>query len=501
MAIDVAGPPSSQEAEILALSKGLVSLLEAAQRLSRQEQILQDRLQFAYEEYEKLAIKLPGNSSENIRLGCRALVDAPVNDRPAIDSIEWIRKAEKAGYLSSSAATLVSEGFKISESALHKADARNDQLPLKGCPVLGHSTRRGSMEHDFTTVGTKGNLRCPFSKDEPLPASTNTLLGVGETCAIDHLDPINAERNRDRATSTTRSVQSSGPLCPIRFLENHSPEELAEYFQKHKHEIPRSHSLCIRRYQNDPQSSRKLDAKYGNVINMVQGLGAYHKPYLSTPLEIEETAELLPSGSHSAERVEKWAEDVSINPTPEGPSPDGDQTYVEPGVERERESHFERSLRDVRVGESPSRPWGIHVPLSQEPVESADAFLTIPRADAEGNISHYDSPPTITKEEVPDVTSNGRLSALGQTSTYEVDTNVAEARLALEDDMDSSEQSKPSFSEELTAPQPPAGTTNPPPPMTSSQPKMVFNGPVFFGYTAEAAALLLESMATQHQAS
>ena len=59
---------------------------------------------------------------------------------------------------------------------------------------------------------------------------------------------------------------------------------------------------------------------------MIQGLGVKHKP-------------LLPSDDH--ERVEHWTE--TLLP--------------------ERDGHFERPLKEVRVGESPSRPWGISLPL------------------------------------------------------------------------------------------------------------------------------------------
>ena len=55
-------------------------------------------------------------------------------------------------------------------------------------------------------------------------------------------------------------------VCPIRFLDQHSPEEVATYFEKHKHELPRSHEVCVRRYQKNEEQIRKLDAKYGSPV-------------------------------------------------------------------------------------------------------------------------------------------------------------------------------------------------------------------------------------------
>ncbi|THC93750.1 hypothetical protein EYZ11_006758 [Aspergillus tanneri] len=136
----------------------------------------------------------------------------------------------------------------------------------------------------------------------------------------------------------------------------HSPEEVAEYVEKHKHEIPRSHAVCVQRYQKDSQSMRQLDAKYGNLISMIRGLSVKHQAFL--PKNGNSDAR---TSSSSAERVEKWAEDV------------GFKSDMEPSIkeeeesEEERKGHFDRPLREVRVGESPSRPWGIPVPFPPTP--------------------------------------------------------------------------------------------------------------------------------------
>jgi hypothetical protein len=142
------------------------------------------------------------------------------------------------------------------------------------------------------------------------------------------IDPITAKIQAEAPVDSTAK-------CPIRYLDQHSPEEVAQYFENHKHEIPRSHEICVKRYQTNTESIRQLDAKYGSLVNMIQGLGVKHKP-------------LLPTEDH--ERVENWAEKLSHD-------------------EEDREGHFERPLKEIRVGESPSRPWGISVPIDTPQAE------------------------------------------------------------------------------------------------------------------------------------
>src|SRR5205823_4094050 len=100
------------------------------------------------------------------------------------------------------------------------------------------------------------------------------------------------------------------------------------------------------------------DAKYGNLVSMIQGLGAMHQPLLPLEEEVNENAE--GKDDCSDERVQNWAKAVS--------AVDGGPDSL-PGGEAdvERQSHFDRPLKEIRVGESPSRPWGISVPIPDEP--------------------------------------------------------------------------------------------------------------------------------------
>ncbi|KAF3492205.1 uncharacterized protein GIQ15_01722 [Arthroderma uncinatum] len=498
--------------ELRALAKGFVALLEAAQKLTRQEQELQSRLQYTLNEYQKLASKLPEGSDNKLDITIGPTLDSTGPDDAATDNVEWVTSMEKAGYISPTETKNITESLEISTAALRKLEITQDPSTLRTCP-FGHGKRRTSMEHDFTTNGIKGTLGCPFNKSsKPLAAGEQTDIN-GESCENDE-DPIKLDKMGEGAPSTARSVHSSSARCPIRYLEDHSPEELAEYFENHKHEIPRSHSVCIRRYQNNPQTSRHIDAKYGDVVNMVKGLGEYHQPYLSTPHELDETGEVnagAVTGSSSVDRVEKWAEDVSNKTPPRtgSPSPEeaevtapvpGDQ-HASPGGDDEREGHFERPLRDVRVGESPSRPWGIHVPPEQP------AIYHPPE-------SHYDKPQEVEEDPTMLLPSQGRLSPLGQASTFgndaeaDADANITLGATAEEDLHPEPEIDEPSSHHAHSHQMPhtntqtntysvPRSNLSPDAPMahiSSPQPRMVFNGPVFFGYTAEAAALLLEKM-------
>ncbi|KAL2156939.1 hypothetical protein VTH06DRAFT_1874 [Thermothelomyces fergusii] len=214
------------------------------------------------------------------------------------------------------------------------------------------------LEKDFTVEGKKGALACPFSARgadqnggfrsgaERVDGSQDPA-GAADPTPHKSSDPICAAMLDDQAKPSL----SPPSKCPIRFLDKHSPEEIARYVETHKHAIPRSHEVCVRRYQRNEEQIKKLDAKYGNLVNMVKDLSQLHRPLM--PPSQDDVKE---AGKASSKRVEDWAQTVEAgNPVSEdGPSPP---------VEEEREARFDRPLRDVRVGESPSRPWGISVPL------------------------------------------------------------------------------------------------------------------------------------------
>ncbi|KAF2460195.1 hypothetical protein BDY21DRAFT_337765 [Lineolata rhizophorae] len=393
---------------------------------------------------------------------------------------------------------------------------------------------RAKADHfaiDFTVPGTPGKLGCPFATMKASRAADNSAINTSSSVSPPRarwqgshvgnasnggrrskrpsfVDPIKAEvchndaHNPDAALmSPTAAVSVDGgaagtnnndvasdaaaggtpaPICPIRFLDQHSPEEMAQYFEKHKHELPRSHAVCVRRYQRNEESIRQLDAKYGNLVSMIQGLGEQHRRFMSEKLEgsedhedgeaegnehgvIDENQEGVsdaaaddglgdaggaPSGRNvpmqgdeertkeeilreaalesrveeeemehqrrKAEKVKNWAHAVSVetvpsaaseaatppptappednrskvggvgagqsnpNVSPGSPTQNRSSTFTASGGQPDdsnddddRVPHFDRHLKEIRVGESPSRPWGIVVPARFHQTPSA----------------------------------------------------------------------------------------------------------------------------------
>jgi hypothetical protein len=271
------------------------------------------------------------------------------------------------------------------------------------------------------------------------------------------------------------------PRCPIRFLDQQSPEEVAKYFEVHRHEIPRSHEACVKRWQTNQESIRQLDEKYGNLVNMLQGLGAKHKPLL--PSEPGQAGE-----RESAEKIEKWAEDCTGDPAP------GSLAAEQPS--EVRSGHFERPLREIRVGESPSRPWGISVPQadglapstasveagrgteheiarSTEPASSPSCPLPDALAPADG----AERPPPVARRPPADAVSEASKPSAAPSGP------IFDAGLRAIDREHDRVPARPQPSAEL------GDVGNDPQPA-----RMVFTGPVFFGYSADEASKLLKQL-------
>ena len=322
---------------------------------------------------------------------------------------------------------------------------------LQRCPVARHTQGPEDLEEmDFTTPGVQGSLECPFAKmQHRLPITPNSI------------DPIAAEFHQDRI-----SVQASdgppNPLkCPIRFLDQHSPEEVAKYFENHKHEIPRSHEICVKRYQQNEHSIRELDAKYGSLVNMIQGLGVKHKQYLPEKEAGEhQDADDDAEDKTSIQAVEKWAENVS-NPAEAEP----EDFALDDEDRLPRFEKLEKPLREIRVGESPSRPWGISVPVAPKSQRS------VPLSDHRAMRSSFAVPADAT-------------SAPAQKASP--DCPCGHGSITRKPVMDET------WNEQLVTADDPASTK-----ATATAPpaqQLVFNGPVFFGYAPEQATAFIKSM-------
>ena len=373
------------------------------------------------------------------------------------------------------------------------------------------------IEKDFTTYsGTPGRLYCPFVSpnkrsslgNAPLTNGVNgshsmnghktprgssvsrgSLSGRRSKRSSFH-DPIRAEIcGFEDPTSGAPSVEGSAPLCPIRFLDQHSPEEVAQYFEKHKHELPRSHEICVKRYQSNEASIKALDQKYGNLVTMIQGLGQVHQPMLpETPDDELEDEEAAPDPK---DRVEKWATNVAgslqgANGVANGVEPPEEAVEEE---EEERQPHFDRPLKDVRVGESPSRPWGITVP-------------DVMGDGAAANSDHTASPRETPVPQVLETPAKGKCpfdhkamemggmpNIPGMPSMQHLMTpapKVAEV---------SSMQPETGHVQAPSLPLPAPATAPAPAATKSSQPpQIVFQGPVFFGYPPEQSMAMLQQM-------
>ena len=213
------------------------------------------------------------------------------------------------------------------------------------------------------------NVQCPFAAMSHIGEQETTKLEspvINRPDSLptpphtqEHFARVPREDAHDRHNSPPPSISESISKCPIRMLDERSPEEIAQFFENHKHEIPRSHEICVRRYQSDSQTIRELDAKYGNLANMIKGLGVKHQPLL--PSKEDEDDDDAAIDTKSMRKVESWAHNVDVvHESADMPNVSNTQSS---GPD-EGQGYFDRPLKEVRVGESPSRPWGISVPAA-----------------------------------------------------------------------------------------------------------------------------------------
>jgi hypothetical protein len=370
------------------------------------------------------------------------------------------------------------------------------------------------LEQDFTVEGKKGRLDCPFSakKEEPMMKDLGVqtsetpkegdLVGASDPTPHHPSDPICAAMYGEALRLPVPSVVSpSSAKCPIRFLDQHSPEEIARYVETHKHEIPRSHEICVRRYQKNEEQIRKLDAKYGSLVGMIKDLSQLHLPML--PAAETDAERRMEVDQASNERVGNWAQDVSAagpSNAAEGVGPgDADDTAAAEG----RESHFDRPLKEVRVGESPSRPWGISVPTYDARVQEQDQRpLSPPPAPVR-------MPSPLRDRHAPQ-TATAAKCLFDHTKLFAADGVMPSfvPKIEAESSVDlggpAAQTSEEPFTP-ITNPAPPPKSPPPPQPTFSNPPELpkveqapspqiVFNfsGPVFIGYPMEQAVQFMQ---------
>ncbi|KAK6431972.1 hypothetical protein LTR95_011864 [Oleoguttula sp. CCFEE 5521] len=409
------------EAQVLIgqLTTGFDTLQEEYQKLAGRHQALERQLETARTQYNELA-RLCGSAS--LTTPPLSLTSAS-NPHPAEPSAGDLiaSRSDSAGEQASRRVRDAS----FASKRLHRdfptsrepnlqiwSGSSGDATHLGRCMMP--SITESPVEQDFTIEGTPSKLGCPFASMNGRPLSSHaasvlsryrsggSAVSPAESIGPEPLnringrvsfssrrasrrgsiaDPIKAEicglsDHRDSGNPAldveesnvnveTATGAAEAGVCPIRFLDQHSPEEVATYFEKHKHQLPRSHEMCVKRYQTNEAQIRELDSKYGNLVSMIQGLGAKHQPMLPPePDEAVDVDEATALDDDEAGKVRRWASSVSMAPMEAVQDDDDrmkDSLPVE-GGEGERQSHFERPLRDIRVGESPSRPWGLTVP-------------------------------------------------------------------------------------------------------------------------------------------
>lgn len=329
-----------------------------------------------------------------------------------------------------------------------------------------------ALEQDFTVQGKKGNLQCPFSNGaEAVNGASDSQVAVQTNGAhYDPGDPICAAMY-DEASSRTGNSASLPSKCPIRYLDKHTPEEVARYVETHKHELPRSHEVCLRRYQRNEQQIRKLDSKYGSMINMIEDLGQLHQPMLPED-NLQEDGEDVSRGSNA--RVENWAQAVSV-------STGADAGYGD----ENRQSHFDRPMKEVRVGESPSRPWGISVPIYETNGEERPEVLSPAAAPLRMPSPQHPPMETPVKGAKKCPFDHTKFAAFAQNAeTPKGEANGMPGLQAAPDFTPHKEHvaSPPSPKPQPTFIMPGTGKGQ-----GESPPQMVFTGPVFIGYPMDQA--------------
>jgi hypothetical protein len=371
------------------------------------------------------------------------------------------------------------------------------------------------VEKDFTAVGTPSKLGCPFASGSgrgsplatPLSSTSRLSLRGRRSKRPSFTDPIRAEICGNDPSSPSVSAEGSAVVCPIRFLDQHDPEEVAKYFEKHKHELPRSHEVCITRFQSNQESIDQLDRKYGNLVNMIQGLGQKHQAWL--PEEPEDAIEEEPeaeanvhSDAKTDSKVEKWAKRVSASL--EGATSPHEEEPEEQALDEARSGHFDRPFKEVRVGESPSRPWGISIPAKYTNAESSSSVGSAPTAspplplEVDGAM---DKTPKAPGKCPFDHKAMARMA--GQQAPQLAPPSPSPPAQPAPSTYQTSPPTQPAPNTYQAPPPPPPPRPEPVPQAAEPQtkepdtpkvvPQIIFNGPVFLGYPPDQLIALLQN--------
>ncbi|KAG8628406.1 hypothetical protein KVT40_004279 [Elsinoe batatas] len=484
------------DARVQRLAEGFHSLLDEYNTLLARSRAFERSIQDAKSQFERFVTEKGTVSKQDVQTFTFAPVTRDIEDplRRQTSKDKWWMRSD----LPMSKRNLLRTRYAVDsvhQLGLDKQTGDDANSKISSDMLANNSSAMPSifespLEQDFTVPGTPSRLDCPFASmanrrlsaharsvvsryRQPgthTPRSSNSQAIARSSTPMTTQPPSSLKepgdegeyepeqcalpRPRKDTNEIEASLQGSGPTCPIRFLEKSSPEEVAEYFEKHKHELPRSHEVCVKRYQSNEESIRQLDAKYGNLVSMIQGLGQKHAPMLPDTKGDDEVDVEGEQDAESAERVRRWASDVS-NVKVQGQPSDEPEAQVEADAE-ERQGRFDRPLKDVRVGESPSRPWGIPVPL--EAIERA-----------EGKVQED----TTVKPAAKCPFSRGAPPGM---------PNPHEEKRLVQEVKEQTKDSRPVFIK-------PGDSSKVP-----TTPGMTFTGPVFIGYSPEQAVAVLQAL-------
>lgn len=343
------------------------------------------------------------------------------------------------------------------------------------------------------SLSPKPRLTSPVKPHQP-PSSVELPITSGDLEACNE-DPITAE-SRNQDTSSPPSVASI-PKCPIRFLNQHSPEEVAEYFTKHKHEIPRSHETCVKRYQSNAESIRQLDAKYGNLVSMIEGLGAKHQPLLKTKPLPDTVPEMMGLEDTHVTKIKRWANEVDsgLNHATMGiaglsHATMGDGDVFQSGEIRGRQPN--PGLKDVKLGESPSRPWGIPIRPKKQSSMPYDQSEGCSRLRVDRTSRPRSRTGLSKRSRNDDYSPSAHESYLCMYSACAFTLHNA-----YEDLEDLARHMLETHVRHPTNPHPKRPSHTSSPEAKPEKAQVVFAGPVFFGYSADQAATLLQQLGSK----
>ncbi|POS86773.1 hypothetical protein EPUL_001536 [Erysiphe pulchra] len=491
------------------LTNDLNVIVDDTQKFIDHEKLITDKLKFAREQYRLLASKY--TTAEDSEVAC--ILDQLNLPQASSVGNDCYTSTNPSGQEPTSQSRLTT-AIDNARLATHQLTGFLNKLsgPTWSPKVLSaandsvvDSTKQISqttvLKKDFTEPGIESTLSCPFSnqlqKLKPANCKNFSKLRIkvksefsdnNDHPYIDTEDtfkcPALCSEVKDLPHPTATSTK-----CPIRFLGQHSPEEVARYFEIHKHEIPRSHEICLKRQQKNEDHIRKLDARYGNLVSIIEALGHKHQPLLPDNEKKLDTKGVL------NERLESWVKNVSCddnNQENEQRNPDDKNDQVQIS---------DRPLKEVRVGESPSRPWGISVPLYTPQKDSIHESPQLTRASTD-NLAQ-------TIEKIPSKENNSQ--------EFFSKKNLAEDQISHR--LSNIDDPTRYVGEELPATSCPHHATKPKTSLSNShvspvnqtqpnfikthhsinassfhKPHMLFTGPVFIDYSTEEALQILQKL-------